>query len=46
MTLVEKLVYSVGCIMVIACLGAYLYHIWSDCLAENSILTCMRMLNK
>jgi len=21
-------------------------HIWSDCLNENSVFTCMRMLNK
>jgi len=24
----------------------YTYHIWSDCLNENSVLTCMRMLSK
>jgi hypothetical protein len=28
----------------IAALGYYFYYIWSDCLDENSILTCMRML--
>jgi len=24
----------------------YTYYTWSDCLEENSVLTCMRMLNK
>lgn len=24
----------------------YTYHVWSDCLNENSVLTCMRMLSK
>jgi len=26
--------------------GYYTYYVWSDCLEENSVLTCMRMLNK
>ena len=26
--------------------GWYITHIWSDCLEENSVFTCMRMLNK
>lgn len=24
----------------------YTYHVWSDCLNENSFFTCARMLNK
>lgn len=24
----------------------YTYYTWSDCLEENSIITCARMLNK
>ena len=44
--MIEKLIYGVAAIMAIACLGAYLHHIWSDCLNENSVFTCMRMLNK
>ena len=24
----------------------YTHHIWSDCLEENTVLTCMRMLTK
>ena len=41
---------DIGIIIVGAALflGAafYTYHIWSDCLAENSVFTCVRMLNK
>ena len=27
-------------------IGWYTYFVWSDCLEENSVLTCMRMLGK
>lgn len=33
-------------IIVIAAIIAYTVHVWSDCLDENSVLTCMRMLSK
>ena len=36
-------------VLAVALLGAvvaYTYHIWSDCLDDNSIFTCIRMLNK
>ena len=42
-----KTLFQVVAILVV--LGAitwYTYHIWSDCLEDNSVLTCMRMLNK
>lgn len=42
----EKLIYGAAAIIFIAGVGFYLHHIWSDCMDENSILTCMRMLNK
>lgn len=42
----EIIVYGLAAIVVILCLGAYTYHVWSDCLEENSVLTCMRMLGK
>jgi hypothetical protein len=35
-----------GAVIIIALLGWYVTHIWSDCLAENSFLTCSRMLTK
>ena len=42
----EKLIYATAAIIFIAGFGFYLHHIWSDCLDENSVFTCMRMLNK
>ena len=33
-------------LIVFAGIGAYTYHVWSDCLADNSVITCARMLNK
>ena len=39
---------SVGLVLfvmvIIGLIGWYVYYIWSDCLGENGILTCMRML--
>lgn len=43
--MIEKLIYSAVTIVIIVALGFYLQHIWSDCLQENSVLTCMRMLS-
>jgi len=44
--MIEKLIYGAAAIIFIAGVGFYLHHIWSDCLNENSVFTCMRMLNK
>lgn len=44
--MIEKLIYGAVGIIFIVGIGFYLQHIWSDCLAENSFLTCARMLNK
>jgi len=33
-------------ILVIVLAAWYTIHIWKDCLNENSIFTCMRMLTK
>ena len=44
--MIEKLIYGAAAIIFIGGVGFYLQHIWSDCLNENNVLTCMRMLNK
>jgi hypothetical protein len=44
--MIEKLIYGAAAIIFIAGIAYYLNHIWSDCLNENSVFTCMRMLNK
>ena len=44
--MIEKLIYTTAAVIIIAGVGFYLNHIWSDCLDENSVFTCMRMLNK
>ena len=44
--MIEKLIYTTAAVVFIAGVGFYLNHIWSDCLDENSVFTCMRMLNK
>ena len=36
----------IGGLALIGFIGWYTVHIWSDCLNENSVLTCMRMLSK
>lgn len=36
----------VGSLLIIGLIGWYTVHTWSDCLEENSVITCMRMLNK
>jgi hypothetical protein len=42
----EKLIYGIAIVIGLVLFGWYLTHIWSDCLEENSIFTCMRMLSK
>jgi hypothetical protein len=44
--MIEKLIYGAAAVIFIVGIGFYLTHIWSDCLQENSFLTCARMLNK
>ena len=39
-------IYALGLVALVAAIGFYTYHVWSDCLGENSFLTCARMLNK
>ena len=41
----KELLQVIGIIAFIIGLCAYLYHIWSDCLGENTVLTCMKMLS-
>ena len=36
----------VGLCIIISLSSAMAYHVWSDCLEENSLFTCARMLNK
>ena len=31
--------------MILGIVVAVVYHQWTDCLGENSVLTCARMLN-
>ena len=42
----EKIVYIIVSVVAVLLFGWYITHIWSDCLEENSVFTCMRMLNK
>jgi len=42
----KKLIYSAVGIIVAILLILYLWHIWSDCMDENSWLTCVRMLSR
>lgn len=42
----EKLIYGLAGVILIVFAGWYTTHVWSDCLEENSFLTCARMLNK
>jgi len=42
----EKVIYGIAITIGVVLVGWYLIHIWSDCLEENSVFTCMRMLNK
>lgn len=39
-------IYSTAFAVLVFMAGWYVYHTWSDCLEENSVLTCMRMLSK
>jgi hypothetical protein len=42
----KELIYGTAIVIGIALFGWYVVHIWSDCLNENSVFTCMRMLTK
>lgn len=42
----EKLIYGTAIAIALVLCGWYIIHIWSDCLNENSVFTCMRMLSK
>ena len=42
----KELLQVIGIMVAIGLLSWYTYHIWSDCLEENSVFTCMRMLGK
>jgi hypothetical protein len=37
-------IYATALAIVVFMVGWYVYHVWSDCLNENSFLTCARML--
>ena len=39
-------IYAVGTAVIVGLIVWYTNHVWSDCLDDNSFLTCMRMLNK
>jgi hypothetical protein len=41
----QTLTYITGTVIIVALIGWYLTHIWSDCLTDNSFLTCARMLS-
>ena len=43
---IQILFYIVAALIPFAIVGWYHYYTWSDCLGENSLLTCMRMLNR
>ena len=40
----KTLTYIICTVIIVALVGWYLTHIWTDCLTENSFLTCARML--
>jgi len=42
----KEVLQVIGIMVVIGLLSWYTYHIWTDCLDENSVFTCMRMLTK
>ncbi len=42
----EKLIYGVVVTIAAILFTLYLWHIWSDCMDENSWLTCVRMLSR
>jgi Na+/H+ antiporter NhaC len=41
----EISMYVIGMLAIVALIVWYFSHIWSDCLDENSFLTCLRMLS-
>ena len=42
----KELGIALAALVLIGGVGLYTYHIWDDCLEENSVFTCMRMLSK
>ena len=42
----KTLLQLTGFVLIVGLIGWYTVHTWSDCLNENSVLTCMRMLSK
>jgi hypothetical protein len=42
----KLIMYVLATVVLVAGVSAYTYHVWDDCLEENSVLTCARMLNK
>jgi len=42
----KNCIYIGGGVVFASLIGFYLVHIWSDCLQQHSILTCMRMLGR
>lgn len=43
---VKIFLYAAAAAVIVGLIVWYTHHVWSDCLDENSFLTCMRMLNK
>ena len=41
---VQLIILAIATLIAFGLAGWYVFYIWSDCLAENSFLTCMRML--
>lgn len=42
--MISKIMWWVGCVTFISLCMLYTGHIWSDCMEENSFLTCAVML--
>jgi hypothetical protein len=39
-------IYVLSIAVIATGIGFYLVHIWTDCLQDHSVLTCMRMLGR
>ena len=42
----QKIIYAGATALATILIILYLWHIWSDCMDENSWLTCVRMLSR
>ena len=42
--MISKIIFPVGWVLFISLCVLYTSHIWSDCMEENSFLTCAVML--